>query len=290
MMLRWLGLLAILATAGTPKALAQKPTFSVSAEEVRIDVLATDKGKPISGLRAADFEVLDNGVRQEVRYVALQKQIPVSAILVFDMSSSVGGDLLNPLKAAAGAFLSDLGSEDHAALITFGNAVALAMPPSRDLASVRRALEGTRPSGNSSLIDGSFAALVLSESRPDPPLIIIFSDGRDTFSWLTSDVVMETAKRIDAVVYAASPDRHSDKTFLKDLTRLTGGSLFEIDSAKKFDAVFLGILDEFRQRYVLTYVPRGVSESGWHAVDVRVNHRSAKIRARPGYMRVPSGQ
>jgi len=285
MMRRWLTLLACLGMTAALTASAQKHTFKVAAEEVRIDVLVTDGGKPMAGLRAADFDVLDNGVRQEIRYVALQKQIPISAIFVFDMSSSVGGQMLDPLKDAAGALLSNLGSGDSAALITFSNTVALARPPTQDLASVRRALDETRPSGNSSLIDGSFTALMLAESIPDPPLIILFSDGRDTSSWLTSNAVLETSKRIDAVVYAASPSRHSDASFLKDLTKLTGGSLFEIQSAKTVGTVFLGILDEFRQRYLLTYTPTGVSESGWHAVDVRVKRRSAKVRARPGYLR-----
>jgi hypothetical protein len=49
--------------------------------------------------------------------------------------------------------------------------------------------------------------------------------------------------------------------------------------------VFLRILNEFRQRYLVTYIPMGVSEDGWHKLEVRVKNRSAKVRARPGYMR-----
>ena len=30
----------------------------------------------------------------------------------------------------------------------------------------------------------------------------------------------------------------------------------------------LRILEEFRRRYVLTYVPEGVEHGGWHALDV----------------------
>ena len=43
---------------------AQQPTFSSKREAVRVDVLVTDRGKIVTGLGAADFEVRDNGVPQ----------------------------------------------------------------------------------------------------------------------------------------------------------------------------------------------------------------------------------
>ena len=287
---RWLASLAILAMAGAPMAAAQKPTFSIAAEEVRVDVLVTDKGKPMPGLKKTDFEILDNGVPQEIHYAVLQKEMPISATLVFDMSRSVAGELLNRLKGAAREFLSDLKKDDYAALVTFNNAVALGSAPTHDHSSIGLALDRVQPSGNSSLIDGTYAGLILSESRPDPSLAIVFSDGRDTFSWLTSGAVLETAKLNDAVVYAVSPDRVPKNTFLVDLTSFTGGSLFELESANHIAATFLRILDEFRQRYLVTYTPQGVSETGWHNLVVRVKHRSAKVNARPGYMRGSPGE
>ena len=107
MIQRRLGLLAIFIMTGAIASTAQETTFSVKAEEVRVDVLVTDNGKPVAGLSAADFEVLDNGVPQEIRYVTLQKQAPLSTTLVFDMSRSVAGSLLDHLKNAACGFLAD---------------------------------------------------------------------------------------------------------------------------------------------------------------------------------------
>jgi Ca-activated chloride channel homolog len=287
MMRRRLILLAVFAMAGAMAAAAQDTTFTVKAEEVRVDVLVTENGKPVANLSAADFEVLDNGIAQEISYATLQKQSPVSITFVFDMSRSVSGSLLEHLKNAARGFLDDLKNDDYASLITFNNAVRLGSAPTRDLARVRQSLEQAQAFGNSSLIDGSYAGLVLAESRPDQPLVIIFSDGRDTFSWLTSDAVLETAKRNDAVVYAVSTARQTDKTFLNNLTRLTGGSLLEVRSGRDLAAAFLNILEEFRQRYLIAYTPKGASEIGWHKVDVRVKRPTARVSARPGYMRSP---
>jgi hypothetical protein len=44
--------------------------------------------------------------------------------------------------------------------------------------------------------------MMLCESDVGRGLVIVFSDGVDTASWLTDDAVLNTAKRSDVVVYA----------------------------------------------------------------------------------------
>ncbi len=278
-------LLAMFILAGSLNASPQEHTFSVAAEEVRVEVLVTENGKPVADLTAADFEVLDNGILQEIQYATPQKGMPISATLVFDMSRSVAGRLLDRLKSAAYGFLADLKKEDYVALITFSNAVVLGSPLTNDIAQVKQALDQAQSFGNSSLIDATYAGLVLAESRSELPMLIIFSDGLDTFSWLTGEAVLETAKRSDVVVYAISTSRLPDESFLSNLVELTGGALFKVDSIENLSSVFLRILNEFRQRYLVTYIPRDVSESGWHKVEVRVRNRAVRVRTRPGYMR-----
>ena len=89
-------------------------------------------------------------------------------------------------------------------------------------------------------------------------------------------------------VYAVSVGRLGDRKFLRDLCKITGGTLFEIESTCYIGAVFVGILDEFRQRYLLTYTPEGVGENGWHALKVCIgNRRYDRVSVRQGYMRNP---
>jgi VWFA-related protein len=281
----WVVFWAILFAASTLAAAAQEQTISVAAEEVRVDVLVSDNGKPIADLKAADFEVRDNGVVQEIQYAKPQQQMPISATLVFDMSGSVAGEKLRLLKEAANGFLADLKKEDSVALITFNQAVVLGSPLTRDISRIKAALDKAQGRGNSSLIDAGYAGLLLAESGTELPLLIIFSDGLDTFSWLTAESVLETAKHHDVVVYAVSTRRMPDKSFLSDLVEFTAGSLFEVEFIENLPAVLLRILDEFRQRYLLTYIPTGVSDIGWHKLDVRVKRKKATVRARAGYMR-----
>ena len=64
---------------------------------------------------------------------------------------------------------------------------------------------------------------------------------------------------------------------------MTGGSVLEIESTRDLSQTFLRILEEFRQRYLLSFSPRGVSSTGWHRLEVRVKGRRGTVNARAGY-------
>ena len=54
-------------------------------------------------------------------------------------------------------------------------------------------------------------------------------------------------------------------------------------SNDRLEAAFVQILEEFRQRYLLSYSPTGVTKPGWHKIEVRVKRRGVTAQARPGY-------
>ncbi len=282
MKIRALHTLVLFILIGAFSRAAQIPTFKVKTEEVRIDLFVTDHGTPVTGLRETDFEVFDNGVPQKIGFVGFQ-QIPIDTIFVLDMSASVKGDTFESLRNAGGRFLDALKKNERAALVTFGFAVSLGSPLTNDINAVKKALDQATPVGDTSLIDACYAGLMLAETRSSRPLIVVFSDGLDTVSWLSGDRVLKAAKRSNAVVYAVSAGRVPSHVFLGDFTRVTGGSLFDIESNRDLDAVFLKILEEFRQRYLLAYAPAGVSKDGWHELKIRVKGRNLDIKARPGY-------
>jgi hypothetical protein len=68
------------------------------------------------------------------------------------------------------------------------------------------------------------------------------------------------------------------------LAEQTGGKYIELDRIERLRDTFVQIVNEFRSRYVLTYQPSGVSDSGWHPITVKVKRRGDVI-ARRGYMR-----
>ena len=275
--------LAIAVASSAVVAQPQNPPFSAKIEMVRVDVLVTENGQPVRGLGPADFELLDDGVTQQVELVSFD-QIPLNAILALDMSNSVAGDRLAHLRNAGRAVLDQLRVEDQGALVTFHHALGLGSDLTHDLKRVRSALDATDASGDTALVDGTYAAIMLAESDVGRTLLLVFSDGVDTSSWLSPEAVLDTAKRSDVVVYGVAVRGGAAPRFLRDLSAFSGGSLFEIESTQNLNALFVRILNEFRHRYLVSYTPRNVSKNGWHRLEVRVKGRKTTVKARPGYL------
>jgi VWFA-related protein len=261
---------------------AQQPTFTTRVEAIRVDVLVTDRGKVVRGLGPQDFEVRDEGVLQEIDLVSLE-QLPLNVVLGLDVSESVAGERLDHLRRAGDALLQRLVRDDRAALLTFSHVVRLRHELTTDVSRVRQALADVDPSGQTSLVDGTSGAIALAGSDVGRSLLIVFSDGVDTASFLSPAAVLESARRSDVVVYGVAVRGRISPTFLRDLGKLTGGDVLEIESTRDLSQTFLRILDEFRQRYILSFSPRGVSPTGWHRLDVRVKGRRVTVNARAGY-------
>ena len=272
----------VFVTANLGAWAGQQPAFSTRVEAVRVDVLVTEAGTPIRGLGPADFEILDNGVPQQVDLVSFE-QLPLTLVLALDMSASVAGERLDHLRTAGHAALAALEPVDRASLVTFSDRVLLAAPLAHDLDAVQSALDDAKGSGQTALVDGTFAAMTVGESDAGRTLLIVFSDGLDTASWLKADDVLSEAKRSDVVAYGVWVRSKAKPEFLRDLSSETGGRLFEIENSGDLAPTFRSIVGEFRHRYVVSYTPRGVSKTGWHRLDVHVKRKGASVKARPGY-------
>jgi len=282
-MIRRQWLIVASVVAATAVLDAQDIVFSSKVEAVRVDVLVTDRDKAVLGLKPSDFELRDNGVLQQVDLVSFE-QIPLNVVLALDMSDSVSGNRLEQLREASSGLLGGLTSDDQAGLVTFTQRVVLGSKLTNDLAKVREAMTPLNDVGDTSIIDATYAAMMLAESDVGRGLVIVFSDGLDTASWLTADMVLNTAKRSDVVVYAVSVQSRLKPEFLRDLTSATGGRLYEIEKTANLSTVFLGVRGVIRHRYLISYTPNGVDRGGWHQLDVGIKGRRAAVKARPGYL------
>jgi VWFA-related protein len=197
-----------LAVSDSPSPAAQ-PTFSARVEGVRLDVLVTEGGRPVTGLGPTDFEVRDNGVPQTIDLVSLG-DVQVSVIMALDLSGSLVGSRLVSLQRAGVTLLEALAPPDQAALITFNRAVVQRVPLTRDRDPLRKALLGTSADGDTALVDASLAAMLLSDTEGGRTLVVIFSDGVDTASFTRAEVALETARRVNGVIYAVATTTSGD--------------------------------------------------------------------------------
>jgi VWFA-related protein len=264
---------------------AQQALFSAGVSLVRVDVLAADRGKPIANLTARDFEVLDNGASQRIDAVFGEAEA-LDVLFVFDRSGSVAGETLGRLAEAARAVLDQLEPDDRAGLLVFDHTFSLGAALTTDRNAVRQAINDIGPGGATSLRDTLYVALTLAQNSSRRTMILVFTDGLDSSSWLSTDEVLNLARQSDAVVYAV-PFRKPEESLLGDVAEATGGRMVLADSSDRLKRVFLDVLVEMRARYLLTFSPSGVEAPGWHTLTVRLKNRNGRITARSGYFVSP---
>ena len=273
--------------------------FRSTADAVRVDVQVRQGGRPVPGLSAADFELRDNKVLQQIEAIAIE-DVPVTLFLALDVSSSVKGQMLEQLKTAARAAVGALRDDDSAALLTFSQRIDRPAKMTRDRQAVMSAIDRMAAQGATALRDTVFAATVLREQAPGRVILLVFTDGLDTVSWLDTATVIESALRSDMVIYAVAmqpPPPESQEPlykgepelfpgfFLSDLTGRTGGELLQVKGGAELTNAFAKIVSDFKSRYLLTYSPKGVPTGGWHPIEVKLKSRRGEVTARRGYWR-----
>ena len=274
------------------------PLFRSSARRVIVDVFVSQDGRPVSGLTADDFQVLDNGEPQEGITLLDVADEPLSAVLLMDMSASVKGRKLQQSKRAARAFVTGLAPSDEIAVIEFATQYRLIQPMTKIPQEAISSLERLRGGGVTALYDSLHAATVYADSGTGRPLVVVFSDGDDNSSWLTMDALVTGVEASSAVIYAVRVssgaglilDGHfvpisSDDEGTRALTNVVeaaGGRLISLQSTENLADAYAAILDEMRRRYLLVYEPVS-NEPGWHSLDVKLRRKKGEVRARTGY-------
>lgn len=266
-------------------AAAQRPVFRSSVEVVRIDVSVMNGVTPVLGLTSDNFEITDNGITQTIASVSLDT-VPLNLMLLFDVSASLSGDPLQDLIEAGHGLVRSLRPEDSVALMTFSEPIRLAVPLSMQRDTLTRELNSLKAGGDTSLHDAVFLALQLRPNDADArPVLLVFSDGRDTASWLTTDQLLEAARRSGVVIHVVELVNNlvRPNPFMFDLASAAGGRRWSATSSRDLRALFGRVLNELRARYLLTYYPAGVPRDGWHDLKVSLKSAQGDVTARPGY-------
>ncbi len=269
---------------------SQAPQFRSSVEAVRVDVSVMRGTTPVSGLTVANFGLTDAGVPQSITGVSVDT-VPLKITLVLDTSGSLAGERMADLIAATRGLVEVLKPEDSVAVLAFSEAAQLAVSATRDRPTVLKALGRLKAEGATALYDALFLALQLRDNTADGRSIaLVFSDGRDTASWLSEANVIEAARRSGVVVQvvelATSGQRPSRSGASRALDRLAdagGGRRWSASSSRDLRELFVRVLEELRSRYLLTYFPKDVTREGWHDVKVTLKGARGDVIARPGY-------
>lgn len=281
--------LLVAAAAAASLSATQRPTFKSGVDVVRIDVAVMNGRSAVGGLTKDHFAITDNGVVQTIDSVSLDR-VPLSLMLVLDTSESLLGEPIAALTAATRRVIENLRPDEPAALITFSDQVRLAVPMTLDRAPLVASLTGLTAAGATSINDAIVLALLHRPPRtPETrPVMMVFSDGRDTASWLMSGQAQAAVRRSGMLVHVVELRPAAGATnFAREVARAGGGRAWSATSAGALRELFERVLDELRARYLITYYPSGVSRDGWHDVKVTLKNARGEVTARPGYFAMP---
>ena len=120
--------------------------FRTQVDIVPIDVHVGDRnGRPVFGLSASDFVVLDEGRLKPVRLFSAERSAPLAVVLLFDRSASMAGAPLEQARVAARRFIAELRAPDRVEVVAFNEItevlfrqVAARAPSRRPVNSLRR--------------------------------------------------------------------------------------------------------------------------------------------------------
>jgi len=263
----------------------QQSTFRAFADVVSVDVSVKTGRVPVAGLTTADFEVLDNGVAQQLEVVSIEA-VPIDVTLAVDLSTSVVPNV-KAFKSDVEKFVGMLRSGDRVRIVSFSTDVREDVPMQSPVGPLRA--EWSDIGGATSLNDGLLYALLWPEASDRRHLVITFTDGIDTNSTVPNESIPTAAGRVEAVLHAVlvPPPRMASGAYqgsldaLREAVRRTGGETHRLSRAVDD---FTQIVADFRASYVLRYTPKGVDRPGWHTLTVHVKRPgNFTIRARQGY-------
>lgn len=287
-------LAAVVAAAGLSAAPQQPIRSGVSL--VRVPVVVTGRdGTLVRGLRAEDFDVREDGVRQSVAFFAdgtpASATVPLHIGLLLDVSESMRTELAQAAGAAV-RFVNALEEAIDVTLVDFDAEVRLATfePPQYERLFER--LRARRPSGNTALYDAIAMYLRRAAAESGQKVLLMYTDGGDSISALRYGQLLTLLKQSDVLVYPIGYTSvygrgGAEQMQLGQMARETGGQAFFPDDARELNAIYARILDEITSRYTLGYVSTNPGDDGaWRTLEVRVTRADAaraKVRARPGY-------
>ena len=200
--------------------------------------------------------------------------------------------------------LRNLGPRDFVQMVQFNERVSVLESFSTRRAALEAAIDSFSAAGGTAVLNAVFRGLreIEAQAREERDesrrrAIVLLSDGVDSSSLISEDVVLSEARRSRASVYSVGLGQNLSArltagargargaALLEELGRTTGGRVIVPASVDDLQAAFAQVAEELRHQYGLAYVSDNVIRDGrWRRIELRVRNRpELSVRHREGY-------
>jgi VWFA-related protein len=300
----------------SPPAAAQDPVIRVDVELVNVYFTVRNKANGlVANLSQDQFEVFENGKKQEIKFFAQETDQPLTIGLLIDVSRSQENLIGIERRAAAQFFNQVLRPKDSAFLISFGAEVELLQDSTGSAHALTKALDGLRVSGgvgglhpgpvpNSNpkgtvLYDAVYlAANEKMRTEVGRKALIVITDGMDFGSTYKLSQAIEEAHKADTIIYGIwyyDPYAYGmfggSDSALKKMAEETGGRSFHADRKNPLEQIFAQIEQELRSQYVIGYSSSNpVRDGSFRRIEIKTRAKDLRVQARKGYYATSPGE
>ncbi len=191
---------------------ADNPPIRVTVNEVIVPVTVTDeKGRFVSDLDQKDFQILEEGKPQAIRFFTRERSQPVVIGFLLDLSTSSRVHWKNFQNAATELIQTLLtGDKKYAGyLIDYAQDAEVAVNTTSDPEPMVDKIRQLKPGGGSAMFDAVYLSCTsrkLVHGEPVEPrrIVVIIGDGHDNASKHSLQQVIELAQRNLVTVYCIS--------------------------------------------------------------------------------------
>jgi VWFA-related protein len=188
-------------------------TFGSATRTVRVPVFVLDKnGEPVLGLQEQDFRLLEDGKRQTLSQFSSERR-PLRLALALDLSGSMRRKIVQ-VEESLKHFIDLLETNDEIMVITFNGDVRIAQDFTSDRDQLGVVLDGLEPEGSTALYDAAHEAIRRVATAPaEARAVVLITDGVDTASRVTFDILREYARRSEVPVFSIGIEGGDEGSF-----------------------------------------------------------------------------
>lgn len=196
----------------TPKTTPTPPIddgeiIKVDSRLVVVPVSVTDAlGQPVLGLKAQDFQVLEDNRAQEIAQISEAEKVPLEIALLFDVSASTDAMFKFELDTASQFLKEVMRPDDRASIFTIGAKLTLVQARSNAETSIN-AIQSIVPTREQTAFYDAVGetATYLQANSPQGrrKVILVISDGEDTNSAGVLNAIWRAERKIVDTVQGA---------------------------------------------------------------------------------------
>ena len=300
--------------SGQQEGQQHRQVFRGSLKAVAVYVTVSDaQGRLVPNLTKEDFEVYDNGKKQEITLFDNGVQ-PITVVMMLDRSGSMVGNF-SLVRSAAEQFVAQLLPTDKARIGSFANRIQVDprefTSSQHDLLEILRTeLQEPGPTPLWNAVNVGITSLLHQEGRR---VVLVFTDGVDRpmgGNNISYHDVQKNAEHEDVMIFAVGlasrqfggggrgrggvgmggfggfrppPEEPKVDAGLPKIAAATGGGYFELTSANNLGSTFRRIADELHRQYALAFTPQNL-DGKVHKIEVKLKQPELVARARKTYV------